>query len=76
MYRLNDAQRATVITRGISNSIVRGMNDKAYWHFFDDKTQFNALFREYIPRKWLLITPDTELAALEDITAGQTQHHW
>ncbi len=49
------------------------MNDKAYWHFFDDKTQFNALFREYIPRKWLLITPDTELAALEDITAGQTQ---
>ena len=73
MYRLNDAQRATVITRGISNSIVRRMNDKAYWHFFDDKTQFNALFREYIPRKWLLITPDTELAALEDITAGQTQ---
>lgn len=73
MYRLNHAQRATVITRGISNSIVRRMNDKAYWHFFDDKTQFNALFREYIPRKWLLITPDTELAALEDITAGQTQ---
>ena len=27
MYRLNDAQRATVITRGISNSIVRRMND-------------------------------------------------
>ena len=25
MYRLNDAQRATVITRGISNSIVRRM---------------------------------------------------
>ena len=49
MYRLNDAQRATVITRGISNSIVRRMNDKAYWHLFDDKTQFNALFREYIP---------------------------
>jgi len=37
MYKLNDAQRKTVITRGISNSIVRRMNDKAYWHFFDDK---------------------------------------
>ena len=48
MYRLNDAQRATVITRGISNSIVRRMNDKAYWHFFDDKTQFNALFLSLI----------------------------
>ena len=30
MYRLNDAQRRTVITRGISNSIVRRMNDKDY----------------------------------------------
>ena len=73
MYRLNDAQRATVITRGISNSIVRRMNDKAYWHFFDDKTQFNTLFKEYIPRKWLLITDDTTLEALSALTEGQTQ---
>lgn len=73
MYRLNDAQRATVITRGISNGIVRRMNDKAYWHFFDDKTQFNALFKEYIPRQWLLITPDTDPAKLEALTAGRTQ---
>jgi hypothetical protein len=42
MWNLNDAQRRTVITRGISNSIVRRMNDKAFWHFFDDKTQFTA----------------------------------
>ena len=42
MWNLNDAQRRTVITRGISNSIVRQMNDKAYWHFFDDKAQFNG----------------------------------
>ena len=73
MYRLNDAQRATVITRGISNNIVRRMNDKAYWHFFDDKTQFNELFKDYIHRKWLLIGEDTSLDALDDITAGQTQ---
>ena len=73
MYRLNGAQRATVITRGISNSIVRRMNDKAYWHFFDDKTQFNTLFKEYIPRKWLLITDDTTLEALSALTEGQTQ---
>ena len=38
MYRLNDAQRATQITRGISNSIVARMNDKKFWHFFDNKT--------------------------------------
>ena len=67
MYRLNDAQRRTVITRGISNSIVRRMNDKAYWHYFDDKTQFNETFREFIPREWLLITEKTEPAGLAGI---------
>ncbi len=53
MYRLNDAQRRTVITRGISNEIVRRMNDKAYWHFFDDKTQFNEKFSQWVRRDWL-----------------------
>ena len=48
MYRLNDAQRRTQITRGLSNQIVRRMNDKAYWHFFDDKATFNALFAHIV----------------------------
>ena len=73
MYKLSDAQRRTVITRGVSNSIVHRMNDKAYWHFFDDKTQFNELFKEYIPRKWLLINGQTALTDLEALTEGQTQ---
>lgn len=73
MYRLNDRQRTTVITRGISNDIVRRMNDKAYWHFFDDKAQFNQLFREYIPRKWMLIAPDTDPADLAELINGQSQ---
>ena len=53
MYKLSDAQRKTVITRGISNGIVRRMNDKAYWHFFDDKTEFNTLFAGQLGRAWL-----------------------
>ena len=53
MYRLNDAQRRTVITRGLSNEIVRRMNDKAYWHFFDDKTQFNQKFAQWVKRDWI-----------------------
>jgi glutathione synthase/RimK-type ligase-like ATP-grasp enzyme len=73
MYKLNEAQRKTVITRGISNNIVRRMNDKAYWHFFDDKTQFNQLFSEYVHRKWVLINEQTTLESLEDITKGNTQ---
>ena len=53
MYRLTPAQRETVITRAMSNSIVARMNDKAYWHFFDDKAEFNTLFAAHINRAWL-----------------------
>ena len=60
MYRLNDAQRRTQITRGISNSIVARMNDKKFWHFFDNKTEFNELFREQVRREWLNLTTATE----------------
>jgi len=56
MYRLNDAQRRTQITRGISNSIVARMNDKKFWHFFDNKTEFNALFADQVRRGWLNLT--------------------
>ena len=59
MYRLNDAQRRTVITRGISNNIVRRMNDKAYWYNFDDKTTFNTLFADHVGRKWMQVKEDT-----------------
>ena len=73
MYRLNDEQRATVITRGISNEIVRRMNPKEYWHLFDDKAQFNELFSEWIPRKWLLINDDTDTDALFALCRNSTQ---
>ena len=59
MYRLNDTQRKTVITRGISNDIVRRMNPKEYWHTFDDKAEFNEFFKEWIPRKWIRINDQT-----------------
>lgn len=62
MYRLNDAQKKTVITRGISNAIVRRMNDKAYWHLFDDKATFNTLFKDDIRRSWMPLSADTPLA--------------
>ena len=65
MYKLNDEQKKTVITRGISNSIVRRMNDKAYWHFFDDKAEFNTLFAEHIGRKWMKLDKDTTEQELE-----------
>ncbi len=73
MYRLNDEQKRSVITRGVSNSIVRRMNDKAYWHYFDDKTEFNTLFADEIGRKWLRsdasLTEERLTAFLADLPA-------
>ena len=66
MYNLNDAQRRTVITRGISNSIVRRMNDKAYWFNFDDKTTFNTLFADQVGRKWIKVDEGLTADALAD----------
>ena len=60
-YRLNDAQRRTQITRGLSNTIVRRMNDKAYWYLFDDKSTFNNLFKDEVGRGWLKIGDDISL---------------
>ena len=60
MYRLNDAQRATQITRGISNSIVARMNDKKFCHFFDNKTEFNQLFSAQVKRGWLNLLEASE----------------
>ena len=62
MYRLTPAQRSTTITRGISNSIVSRMNDRSYWHFFDNKCEFNALFAQQVRRQWLDLTQADEQA--------------
>lgn len=73
MYKLNDDQRKTVITRGISNDIVRRMNNKEYWHFFDDKTEFNETFKKWVPRQWLLINENTDLEDLEALYRHRDQ---
>ena len=70
MYRLNDAQRKTQITRGLSNQIVRRMNDKAYWYLFDDKATFNELFKEEVGRGWMKLSPDTDPAAFTAFLAA------
>ena len=70
MYNLNDEQKKTVITRGISNSIVRRMNDKAYWHYFDDKTEFNTLFADQIGRRWIRSDEKLTEEQLTDFLSG------
>lgn len=52
-YSLNSAQRKTYITRGVNNALVKKLNDKEFMHIFDDKSEFNVHFANYINRAWL-----------------------
>lgn len=71
MYRLTDEQKKTVITRGISNTIVRRMNPKESWHFFDDKATFNTLFAEEVGRGWMKVDAET---SVDDFKAFLAQY--
>lgn len=61
-YNLTDAQRATYITRSVNNSLVALLNNREYYHFFDNKSEFYQTFAKYIGREWL----DLSKASKED----------
>ena len=71
MWEQNDAQRRTVLTRGINNLIVRRMNDKADWHAFDDKAAFNRAFSKWITRDWMEADGQTSIDALKTFLKGK-----
>ena len=52
---LNSAQRKTYLTSELNNRIVKKYNDKNYWHLFQDKIEFNKLFKDYLGREFLSI---------------------
>ncbi len=52
-YNLTPAQRATYVTRGVNNRIVKLCNDPAWYHCVEDKTEFNRLYGKFVHRGWL-----------------------
>lgn len=52
-YGLSPAQRATYVTRGVNNRIVRLCNDPAWYHCVEDKAEFNRLYGRFVRRDWL-----------------------
>ena len=71
MWEQNDAQRRTVLTRGINNLIVRRMNDKTDWHAFDDKAAFNRAFSKWITRDWMEADGSTSIDTLKTFLKGK-----
>ena len=52
-YDLTPAQRATYVTRGVNNRLVRLLNDKEACAQLEDKTRFNRMFEAQLGRGWL-----------------------
>ncbi|NLW20744.1 MAG: hypothetical protein GXY84_05160 [Clostridiales bacterium] len=71
MDRLNHAQRRTVITRGISNELVRRLNNRQHWLYFDDKCLFNERFARWVQRAWLRCDAGLDQAELAAFCAGK-----
>lgn len=52
-YNLNKKERETYLTRGKNDAIVRKYNNKDYWYKFDDKIEFNKIFKKYLGREYI-----------------------
>lgn len=63
--------RKTFITRGINNKYIRTMNDRNYYHLFDNKIEFNELFKKYLNRDYL----DLSKSSLEDFEKFINKHN-
>ena len=60
MYKMNNKERKTVITRGINNKIIKEFNDMSYAYKFEDKALFNKLFNKYLNREWIYLNDNLE----------------
>ena len=52
-YKLSSEQRKTMLTRGLNNKFVKELNEKEYWHIFNNKNEFNEMFDKYLKRDWI-----------------------
>ena len=68
-YKLNSAQRATMLTRGINNKFVKELNDKNYWHIFNNKNEFLDMFGVFVKRDWLYPVGDNKEKTIEWINS-------
>jgi hypothetical protein len=72
MYNLTDEQRDTYITRGRNNSLISKYNDKAYFHIFENKDEFNEKFDKYIKRDWVKVKGTDKEKVLDFIDKHNT----
>lgn len=64
-YKLNHTQRKSMLTRGINNNFVKQLNEKEYWHIFNNKDEFNSTFSKFVTRDWIYPITDNKDAVLK-----------
>ena len=64
-YKLNNKQRKTMLTRGINNKFVKELNEKEYWHIFNNKHEFNETFSKFVTRDWIYPVSNNKEKVLE-----------
>lgn len=52
-YNLTEEQRDTYLTRFRSKKLIQQINDETYSHCFDNKNEFNDIFKNYIGREFV-----------------------
>lgn len=67
---LTEEQRATFVTRGVNEAYIRALNDRAYYHIFDNKIEFNERFAEFVKRDWI----DLNRTSKEEFAAFVAKH--
>lgn len=60
MYKMNDFERKTIITRGINNEFIKKYNNPKYMKYFNSKLEFNRTFNKYLNREWLELNGKNE----------------
>lgn len=71
-WDLTPAQRATYVTRGVNNRIVRLCNDPAWYHCVGDKREFNRIYGRFVRRGWLDMEQCTDDAFAEFMDGRDT----
>lgn len=69
-WDLTDEQRDTFLTRIRNKKLISHFNDDTYGDLFDDKEQFNNLFRDYIKRDFL----NVQTASKGEVRAFTEKH--
>ncbi|MBP1575999.1 MAG: hypothetical protein J6A68_00550 [Oscillospiraceae bacterium] len=57
--KLSAAQRATYVTRGVNNQLVKTLNDPALNHLFSNKAETLKAFAPFVKRAWIYL-PETD----------------